>query len=283
MAEAAIAIALVVTKAVRPVGDDGKPAPLGRALALMLGARSQCAAALGKRVIVLSDITLWLSDIGVSWERIGANFPAAQDELEQQKTGLFVTVLRRAHMILCSAAHSPTIYCADGNVAEVAPAERDLVRASFEARLNTDWPSYITRRWQAHNLLHDPTSAYFCGSFIEPQADRTHPRTCLNSGYLPGRILMHCLVYFHRDSTDAIIADSGTSSRYQASRTPNRRTRLDRAAGHLDTTEHPVIRCRSPDQGFDFRLELDALLLLARCPGESADVPQLGKSRESYC
>jgi hypothetical protein len=48
-------------------------------------------------------------------------------------------------MILCSAAHSLTIYCTDGNVAEVEPGERELVRASFEARLNADWPDYITR------------------------------------------------------------------------------------------------------------------------------------------
>jgi hypothetical protein len=145
MAEAVFAIAPEVTQVVRPVGAGGKPVPLGRDLALMLEAGSQCAAALGKRVIFLSDITLWLSGIGRSWERIGVNFPAAQDELEQQKTGLFVTVSRRAHMILCSAVHSLTIYCTDGNMAEVEPEERELVRASFEARLNTDWPSYIAQ------------------------------------------------------------------------------------------------------------------------------------------
>jgi hypothetical protein len=48
-------------------------------------------------------------------------------------------------MILCSAAHSLTIYCTDGNVAEVEPGERELVRASFETRLSADWPDYITR------------------------------------------------------------------------------------------------------------------------------------------
>ena len=145
MAEAAFAIAPSVTRAVRPAGADGKPVPLGRHLALMLDAGSQCAAALGKRVIFLSDITLWLSDTGRSWERMGINFPAAQDELEQQKPGLFVNVSRRAHMILCSAAHSLTIYCTDGNLAEVEPGERELVRASLEARLNADWPDCITR------------------------------------------------------------------------------------------------------------------------------------------
>jgi hypothetical protein len=144
MAEAAFVIAPPITQAVRPVGADGKPAPLGRDLALVLDAGSQCAAALGKRVIFLSDITLWLSGIGRSWERIGVNFPAALDELEQQKTGLFITVSRRAHMILCSATRSLTVYCTDGNVAEVTPKERELVGTSFEARLKADWPSYIT-------------------------------------------------------------------------------------------------------------------------------------------
>jgi hypothetical protein len=145
MAEAAFAIAPGLTQVVRPVGADGQPVPLGRDLALMLEAGSKCAAALGKRVIFLSDITLWLSDTGRSWERIGISFPAAQDELEQQKTGLFVTVSRRAHMILCSAAHSLTIYCTDGNVAQIEPGERELVRASLEARLTADWPGYIAR------------------------------------------------------------------------------------------------------------------------------------------
>ena len=144
MAEAAFAIAPDLTQVVRPVGADGQPVPLGRDLALMLEAGSKCAAALGKRVIFLSDITLWLSDIGRSWELIGVNFSAAQDELEQQRTGLFITVSRRAHMILCSTAYSLTIQCTDGSVAEVPPEEREMVRASFEERLNADWPIYVT-------------------------------------------------------------------------------------------------------------------------------------------
>jgi hypothetical protein len=145
MAEASFALAPPITQVVRPVGADGKPVPLGRDLALVLDAGSQCAATFGKRVIFLSDMTLWLSDMGLSWERIGVNFPAAQDELEQQKIGLFVTVSRRAHVILCSATHSLTIYCTDGNITEVQPDERELVRASLEARLNADWPSYIAQ------------------------------------------------------------------------------------------------------------------------------------------
>jgi hypothetical protein len=84
MAEAAFAIAPDLTQVVRPVGADGKPVPLGRDLAVVLEAGSRCAAALGKRVIFLSDVTLWLSDTGRSWERIGISIPTAQDELEQQ-------------------------------------------------------------------------------------------------------------------------------------------------------------------------------------------------------
>jgi hypothetical protein len=96
MAEAAFAIVPDVTQVMRPVGGDGEPVPLGRDLALLLNAGSLCATVLGKRVIFLSDITLWLSDTGRRWERIGVSFPAAQNELEQQKTGLFITVSRRA-------------------------------------------------------------------------------------------------------------------------------------------------------------------------------------------
>src|SRR5260370_2457474 len=80
VAEAAFIIAPYVTEAVRPVGPDGKPVPLGRDLALMLDAGSRCAAALGKRVLFLSDITFWLADIGLSWERIDIDFSTPQNE-----------------------------------------------------------------------------------------------------------------------------------------------------------------------------------------------------------
>ena len=90
VAEAAFAIAPDVTKAVRPVGPDGKPAPLGRDLALMLDAGSRCAAALGKGVLFISDITRWLADIELSWQRIGVDFATAEDDLEHQSPGLFL-------------------------------------------------------------------------------------------------------------------------------------------------------------------------------------------------
>jgi hypothetical protein len=145
MAEAAFAIAPEVTKVVRPVGADSKPAPLGRHLEPMLDAGSRCAAALGKRVLFLSDITLWLSDIGLSWKRVGVDFATAQNELERQPLGLYLTVSSRAYTILCSTTRNLTLYYTSGGTAEVQPEERELVRASFEARLNADWPSYITQ------------------------------------------------------------------------------------------------------------------------------------------
>jgi hypothetical protein len=145
MAEAAFAVAPDVTQVFRPIGPDGKPVPLGRDLALMLDVGSRCAAALDKRVIFLSDITLWLNDIGLSWERIGVHFPAAQAQLEQQAPGLFITVSSRAHMILCSAGRTLTIYSASDSVADVPLEERESVRASFEARPNADWPSLVTK------------------------------------------------------------------------------------------------------------------------------------------
>lgn len=145
VAEAAFAIAPPVTQVVRPVGPDGKPAPLGRDLALMLNAGSRCAAALGKKVIFLSDITRWLADTGLSWEQIGVDFPGAQNELEHQPLGLIIMVSARAYTILCSTTPHLTIYYTSGDTAEVPPEERELVRAGFEARLLADWPGYITR------------------------------------------------------------------------------------------------------------------------------------------
>jgi hypothetical protein len=145
VAEAALAIAPHVTQAVRPVGADGKPVRLGHDIALMLDAGSRCAAALDKRVLFLSDITRWLADIGLSWERIGVDYPTAQDELEHQSPGLFVMVSRMAYTILCSAARNLTIHYTSGYTAGVPPEERELVRASFEATLDTDWPGFITQ------------------------------------------------------------------------------------------------------------------------------------------
>ena len=145
MAEAAFAIAPAVTQAVRPVGPDGKSVPLGHDLALMLDAGSHCTAALGKRVIFLSDITRWLADIGLSWDRIGIDFPAAQAELERQSPGLFVMVSRRAYSILCSTAHNLTINYTSGSAAEIPPEERELLRASFDATLDADWPAYVAK------------------------------------------------------------------------------------------------------------------------------------------
>ena len=145
VAEAALAIAPHVTEAVRPVGPDGNPVPLGHDLSRMLDAGSRCAAALGKRVIFLSDITRWLADIGLSWERIGVDFPTAQNELEHQAVGLYLQLSQRAHTILCSTARTLTIHYTSGDTVEVPPEERELLRAKLEAALNMGWPGYITQ------------------------------------------------------------------------------------------------------------------------------------------
>ena len=87
----------------------------------------------------------WLADNGLDWERIGVDFAAAQNQLEQLSPGLFVVVSSRAYTILCSTARNLTIHYTDGSKAEVPPEERELVRASFEARLDADWPRYITK------------------------------------------------------------------------------------------------------------------------------------------
>ena len=145
VAEAAFAIAPDVTRAVRPIGPNGEPAPLGPDLALLLDAGARCAAARGKRVMFLSDITRWLAETGLSWDRIGVDFPTAQNELGQQSPGLFIMVSSRAYTILCSTARDLTVHYTDGSKAEVPPGERELLRASFEARLDADWPGFVTK------------------------------------------------------------------------------------------------------------------------------------------
>jgi hypothetical protein len=142
--EAALAIAPSVTQVARPVGPDGTPVPLGQDFARMLNAGSRCAAALGKRVIFLSDITRWLAHIGLSWERISVDFPTAQNELEHQAVGLYLELSQQAHTILCSTAHTLTIHYTCGDIVEVPPAERELLRAKFEAVLDAGWPDYVT-------------------------------------------------------------------------------------------------------------------------------------------
>jgi hypothetical protein len=145
VAEAAFAIAPYVTQAVRPAGRDGKPVPLGRDLALSLDAGSRCAAALGKRVVFLSDITRWLADIGLSWDRIGVDFETAQNELEQQAIGMYRALSQRAYAILCSASRTLTIHDTSGPTAETPPEDRELVRAKLEEALDARWPEYVTK------------------------------------------------------------------------------------------------------------------------------------------
>jgi hypothetical protein len=145
VAEAAFAIAPYVTQAVRPAGPDGKIVPLGRDLALMLDAGSRCAAALSKRVLFLSDVTCWLAEIGLSWERIGVDFQTAENELEQQRIGMYLALSQRAYAILCAASQTLTVHCTSGLTADVPLHDRELVRAKLEAALDARWPGYVTR------------------------------------------------------------------------------------------------------------------------------------------
>ena len=145
VAEAVFATAPYVTQTVRPAGRDGKPVPLGRDLATMLDAGSRCAAALGKRVLFLSDITRWLADKGLSWDRIGVNFETAQNELEQQPIGMYLALSQRAYTIVCSASRTLTIHDTSGRAAEVPPEDRELVRAKLEEALDARWPEYVTK------------------------------------------------------------------------------------------------------------------------------------------
>ena len=139
------AFAPYVTQAVRPAGPDRQPVPLGHDLTLMLDAGSRCAAALGNRVLFLADITRWLADIGLSWDRIGVDFETTQNELEQQSIGLYLALSQRAYTIVCSAVRTLTIHYTSGLTAEIPPEDRELVRAKLEAALDASWPGYVTK------------------------------------------------------------------------------------------------------------------------------------------
>ena len=143
--EAAFAIAPYVTQVVRPAGPDGEPIPLGRDLALMLDAGSRCAAALDKKVLFLSDITGWLADIGLTWERLGVDFQTAENELEQQAIGMYLELSRRAYAMLCSAPDTLTIRYTSGLIAELPPEDRELIRGQLETALDADWPKHVTK------------------------------------------------------------------------------------------------------------------------------------------
>ena len=158
MAEAALAIAPDATRALRPIGPDGLPIPLGRDLAVMLDAGSQCAVALGKRVLFVSDITRWLADTGHAWEHIGVDFATAQNELERQSLALIVKVSPRAYAILCSPARNLSVRNTSGSVAEPAVGEREMVRAALKTRLDADWPTYITKALANTVPLRDVSS-----------------------------------------------------------------------------------------------------------------------------
>ena len=99
MAESALAIAPAVTQTVRPAGTDGQPIPLGPDLALMLDAGSRCAAALGKRVLFVSDITRWLADTS----RRTAPWNSARATVASRSA---LIIRRRACRALASSASS---------------------------------------------------------------------------------------------------------------------------------------------------------------------------------
>jgi hypothetical protein len=143
MAEAAFAASPDATLTLRPQGADGQPVPVSRNLQAVLLAARAVAECTGARVVFVSDATLWLSERGRSWEKLGVDWAAALAELEQS-CGLYVSVSETAHAIICSAARALTIHSPSG-ARVVTDQERRLVKGQLAARLAADWPGYITR------------------------------------------------------------------------------------------------------------------------------------------
>ena len=125
MAEAAFASAPDATLTLRPQGADGQPVAVSRTLEAVLLVARAFARRTGARVVFLSDATLWLTDHGLSWEKLGIDWAAALAELEQA-CGLCITVSETAHSIICSAARMHTIHSPAGERV-VTDNERELV------------------------------------------------------------------------------------------------------------------------------------------------------------
>jgi len=134
MSEAAFAIAPEVTRIVRRRDAAGKPLPLSQNFDRFLELAQRHANATDTHVVFVSDLTVWLTDLGYGfrpWSNAGVDFDAALDELVQERVGLYLTISQRAYAILCSTARELTLVSPSGTE-KVQPAERERVRGSFQ-------------------------------------------------------------------------------------------------------------------------------------------------------
>jgi hypothetical protein len=106
---------------------------------------------LGHRVVFFSDLTAALDERGQSWASLGIDWAGALQELQDAPVlGLFLSVSRRAHLIMCSSSRSRlVVHSPAGPPEEIDASERDAVRAAITDTLVADWRPYAESRLAA--------------------------------------------------------------------------------------------------------------------------------------
>jgi hypothetical protein len=99
------------------------------------------------KAVFFSDLTLWLDQSQTTWHGRGTDWEAAVDELVNSPlAALYLTISRRAHLILCDASpQGAVIYFPDGRTEQITSQERQAVHDALEQQLRRDWPPYMQR------------------------------------------------------------------------------------------------------------------------------------------
>jgi hypothetical protein len=146
LAEAAYAVAPGVVRDVRPL-RDGAAVPLSKqADGVLYMADCYVERHPLTYVVSLAELTVWLSDLGTTWEQVGVNFWDVYAELTEYPIGLFVTVTEEAHAMLCNTARVQRFSYSDGPTRTVTAEMRAEMKAQLGLRLEADWPPYINER-----------------------------------------------------------------------------------------------------------------------------------------
>jgi hypothetical protein len=138
MAEAAFAFAPLVTP---PLGPDARGV-------VQVADRYFKRYAERGRVVFFTDLTRFLTEEGSSWAGQRVDWENAFAQIGEggatPVVSRYMTVSRRAHIILCDASiEGVKVYYRQGGEEQISLAERQAVREAFAAQLAEDWPAYI--------------------------------------------------------------------------------------------------------------------------------------------
>ncbi|MEU4497555.1 hypothetical protein AB0F96_29975 [Streptomyces sp. NPDC023998] len=97
------------------------------------------------KAVFFSDVTLWLDKQDKDWADLGIDYEAVIDELlKAQVPQLYLTLMQKAHAILCDASRDGLrLHYTNGDVEHVTPQLRRDVHYSIAASLERYWPPYI--------------------------------------------------------------------------------------------------------------------------------------------